>query len=984
MKKTNLVLGGVLLVALGGSALFAILGSDDTKGRSEVSQAGADSGAGESLSPADLTPANGVAAAPRSVPERMVAKTGADEAELAAPEPELEGPVLQGTVVDADGRTIAGADVWLSKTGGRNDNMGMGMGMPSRKKRGEGDDWAKTDERGRFALERGRRRAGLVDIEVWADGFQVLYDTREVALDDEDEDVGVFTLTSGVILAGVVQDAEGKPVEGAKIVSGKEAAGAFAEVAQFVSMFTGSMNIYRTDAEGRFELPNEAPGRYFLTVTHDLFPENTFEGDTPAAGSAVTDLVLQLGPAAHIEGVIAGFPEGREGILVQALVADIVETTDAMVVDELYGTMFGSTPSGEVSTEGAFAIYGLEPGHRYELRAIESEGMFGHTTCSDPVVVEAPSTAAELVWDAGATITLRVRDAKTSGPVRDVSVREDWSEGGLTEEVPDMFRKKEVYADGDVELTELRPPTNRATLDLTISAPGYYDEVLEDITVPTGDELDLGVVRMGKAPVLRVQVLDEATGEPVAKARVTLLAAEGDSAMEKAIMAMAGEGERSSGKTDAEGRCELPIPAAETATFTVKRSKYAPWVVDDYALSSTDTTATVRLIEGGEVEVHVVDLLGEIVSGVSIRHRRPDGSLGTKKSKGKPIRLSNLVPGEHAFRVARPSEVTTGGFNMQIAFDDEDEDDDELWERVVVHNGKTVDVFLAAPGKATLQGRVRLAGRPLVDAQVSVLPAETEAEELFVAEIQKEYLGAMGLARTPRTGQNGEYKVLDAPIGEVRLRIKHDDLAIPHHVSAELFEGDNEVDVDIRATGVEGVVTDEGGAPLSGVRVRVIRVARGELEEALVELETENPFSVSGAEPHTTGPDGSFRILGVPPDTEFKVVAEAPAWIEQRSEPLKASEGETVRGVQLALQPAGSLHVQIIGNAPTLTVLRARFDGEADPWPDSEGALVRNNEAFFEGLYPGPWRISVVGSEDGPKEVVEIIAGAQAYLALEL
>jgi len=142
-------------------------------------------------------------------------------------------------------------------------------------------------------------------------------------------------------------------------------------------------------------------------------------------------------------------------------------------------------------------------------------------------------------------------------------------------------RIRHAFPGGEVRFPGLIEGRAGEDLQLAIVARGYEELRLPGLYVAPGRELDLGTLRLSRAPRLTVLVLDDLTGAPVAGARVTLLAANALAAPE-GHPPLPGPLDPWSARTDRDGRVLLTSRPGEAARLSVRHGEHAPF---DLALS---------------------------------------------------------------------------------------------------------------------------------------------------------------------------------------------------------------------------------------------------------------------------------------------------------------------------------------------------------------------------------------------------------------
>jgi hypothetical protein len=132
----------------------------------------------------------------------------------------------------------------------------------------------------------------------------------------------------------------------------------------------------------------------------------------------------------------------------------------------------------------------------------------------------AGATSIVLEHSRGASVSFRAVDASTGSPIEEFEVQSgfDWASPLMDETgVP-----KTQHPGGVVLLDGLWPAGDGQAMQLQLEGPGYAPLRREDIRVRSGQDLDLGDVRLMPQPVVTVHV-EGPDGAPVAGADVVLL-----------------------------------------------------------------------------------------------------------------------------------------------------------------------------------------------------------------------------------------------------------------------------------------------------------------------------------------------------------------------------------------------------------------------------------------------------------------------------
>lgn len=887
-----------------------------------------------------------------------------------APASVAHGPWIIGFVVGDDGLPVSGAEVEVQLTGFADGVLAAAVEALSEE--------AETDGQGRFRVPRGLIFRGDATISIRARGYLLAAETR--ALEDVPGDLrlGSFVIQRGVVLGGQVLSAEGVPVADAFVRrTTPEDTGLLDGMLRMAAGLGEDLEgVAHTDDEGRFLLEHERAGEYVLVVEHDSHPSSRFRGVTPLAGGEDLTLRLTLEPSAAIAGRVLDFPEGRRGVSIHCVSQTDSEGQAVAPAATFFDATFGGGQSALIEPDGTFRVEGLPVGASFRVEASIKNGFFGRSACSEAAVVRAGTEDVELQWDPGARVTFRVEEAETGRPITAGLLRYRWQdqvEGAM----PDPQKRLE-FEEAEVVLSELRTPGETGRLELAVIVEGYLEHRVEGIQVTSDGDVDLGTIRLKRAPLLRVRVVEAATGKPLRGARVSLRSGPLD---EEAFFSLSGGA--ASGRTDRDGLCELPALTGETARLSVRKRGYAPLASTEVPMPrEAAREELVRLVRGGALHIRVLDTADLPVPSARVRLRGPDDEEQDHgaDSRGE-LRLRDLIPGEYALRAERPD--SSGAVRIQIDADDEEELD---WSSHVVTSGAEAEVVLEVPAQATLSGFVSARGEPVQGARVTLFGGEegSEAEELL-ADLSSSFEGmGDGAPVGGRTDGAGRYRLSDVPTGKHRLRVKRGEGSPAKIVPVEIRLGENHLDVELPSSSVSGRVVDARGDGVEGARVEAVRAAV--FDEGGEELEQARQvmtfFGASAQGGVRSIYDGSFEIPGVPHGEPLVVEVRAPGYVVARSEVLELREDEDERGVRVVLEPAGSLRVTTSERGGFFQAVHAwRVGGEDGP-PRSAMALVQDGQAVLTDLAPGTWSVSRDEEERGDGQRVEVRGGETSELAL--
>lgn len=308
------------------------------------------------------------------------------------------------------------------------------------------------------------------------------------------------------------------------------------------------------------------------------------------------------------------------------------------------------------------------------------------------------------------------------------------------------------------------------------------------------------------------------------------------------------------------------------------------------------------------------------------------------------------------------------------------------WTEVTVEPGETAEAFLRAEPPMHVVGRVTEAGVPLTGAKVSLRAAESPLG----------FPSFLGGGDSSTTDARGRFRIEDVKGGAATLVIAHATRAMDYEHSLEVEFGENEVELDLGVTIVEGIVRDHGGEPLAGAKVRVDREAASSsrtmvsvvmtTDEGDEAGETFVSGGANGPEPVFTDSEGRYQLRGVQAGVEFTVSATADGYDTAKSEALTLDGGEVRSHVDLAFVMTGSIRIEVDGGQGRKMAILRRRGGSAQA-PRIEP--FTGPSKTIEGLAPGTWTVQlnamgVAGARFSPDELeVEVTAGEEAQAAFE-
>jgi protocatechuate 3,4-dioxygenase beta subunit len=871
----------------------------------------------------------------------------------------------------------------------------------------------------------------------------------------EDVDVGTLVLKRGAVISGRVVDNKSQPVANASVMrrgndaaqdptqAGRGTGGRGGPGSQFMMMGGGpggpggmefmggeAMDLMRgmvgdvlTDADGRFEMPNEAPGEFSLRVRHAEYPPASRDGLSLALGQTMADVLIVLEPGAEIRGHVSAIPDSAKNVRV---LAGRVQQNAGGNGNDMFGGMgaqfmemmgdfaLAAERSAEVAADGTFAVKGLPVGQRFRIWVTQGgRGSFSSQVCSERVEVQSGTKDVELRFDPGSTVTAKVVDAKTGKPVEVLYVRDQLEGGGMADMMGAMTGmmgrngRARTYPQGLVTLSSLRPK-EKQTLRLTIEAIGYRKFEQREIALPPQGTVDLGTVRLEPMPVVRVEVKTK-KGEPVAEATVRLRGqrqsggndfasmmenfANGDMGNIPGPMGMMGGGGGiGQAKTDEKGRAVLNAIVDGPFTVVVNEKNFAPFTSEQIApRPDADIEQKVTLLVGGTVEVTALDAEGKPVADARIERQATNGPNDNKQgdANGRAV-FEHLPPGTHRFRLA----TGAGGGPMQFMMGGRGGRNrgagagggggggaaaEAEWQSVEVADEARAELTLSKDATATLTGIVRENGQPLAGARVQFLsgpgddqPAAGGNRDPMAAAM--DMFGQMGGGRGERTDDQGRYTLKELKAGQHRVRVTATGRSMATTVKVFLRNGNNVQDFDLDSASVRGTVVDPSGKPVAGATVRV--VAANDTTPSFDGMVQGMNFGgrggrggmnlggmMGGGNTVTTEADGRFELKGVQTGASLVVRASAKGFAGGESAPFDAlASGKD--GIEVKLNAGGTIKVTASSNQPFAAV-SAVMEGDGAGKAGPTFALLNNGTATLEGLRPGTWRVSMQAGMGG-------------------
>ena len=841
---------------------------------------------------------------------------------------EAGGKRLRGRVVDQLGTPVSGARVRVSA------DFGSDFVFSSNQR-----PWVETDEDGQFETE--WFVSQKLSVEVLAKSFAKLKESVVF----KGEDLGTFELEPGVIVRGVVIDAQGIPVEGA---------GVFFEERREGIGFLISVNEQEpeehTAADGSFELGTGLVGPWVIKAKHQMHPAGTIEGESDRAGTHPDLVTIQLPRGSSITGYVEGYR------------ADVDCFVAAVPEDGVQFMNMGSVRTCTVDAAGRFEIYGLAPETGYGLELMEGEGAEGWLgePLGETVKARSGDTGVVLRMQAARGVRFRVVHQGTGVPIESFTAKAgSW----WTEPLEDESGAVITHHDGGrAEFSNLNVTDGDLAL-LQIFSEGFEPYSLGGIQLPEAGVLDLGDIALKPAPVLAVKVLSEATSLPVQGARVTLSVPEEDVEEWMSSSALGDSSfdarmENRSKRTDAGGLARITVVPGQQVVMTISHRLYAELSLPSQSYGAEEVV--VRLLTGGEVQVKVLDAAGAPVGrDVIVDRRFAAGNGPTYLSRETDMRglatFKNLQAGLHEFRVADERE---SGSIAYLPMGGEPGAGEEAWVSVEVGEGSKTEIVLQREARGVLSGRVTEGGAPLARASLRLdlwQGEERSPRDGFDSRI------FFGVEDDVQSGSDGSFRLKDHKVGEYELVISHPRRVMDDKVRLTLTPGEMELNVDLHVTAIEGVALDQDGDPVEGLEVTIQRADDPSSEGTGVGMIISgglHGMHLGDSRPTRTDAAGRFMVRGVATGCELTLKLSGGKYQPElvSLDPLRPNEVRS--DVRVVVSEGGGIDLHVLmpsGHEPEFGSLSLRKLVEGEPVGELLNYGFEEGRLLIEGIAEGDW-----------------------------
>ncbi len=551
--------------------------------------------------------------------------------------------LLGGQVVDAAGRPVAGASLWIEPTG-QSGGWSIGPGT-----------WTATSAADGTFFVSGVASGHTYRLHAEANSYAPATISIPAAPAGSTREPVRVVLTRGRLVQGAITDTRGTPIAGAEVALLPVAVTGDGGYSQNIAARRTST----TDARGGFEFAGTPPGRHELTASH---PEHVsvramaFEVPSGEGTKDVGTLTLDVGAA--IEGVVRDFqrrPVGGAQVKAHQNNIDHRRPHDPEIrtaVTEADGTF----RIGGLRAEPADLVVEAEGYERFEMAAVRPQA----------------GGLIEVQLGEGARLVGRVLDADGEGVANAyVWLRLDRSPGFSRTAWSTALTQHEAMADGDGRFRFEALGAGPWTIDV---AGEQLAEEVGAVRLRPGEEREIEL-RL-RAQALLAGVVTDRYGEPVAGAEILVQPID-----------PAGQvtGTHHSARTDAGGGYQayrVPSgPARIVARHPDYRDSVAEVVIElgtnevdlklllGWEISGTVTTAAGSPVTLARVEAHPVEPPLSLDEQANARRRYlPGVPLEAITDQDGTYRIGGLDDGRYSLRAHADgyARATSGRFPVRV------------------------------------------------------------------------------------------------------------------------------------------------------------------------------------------------------------------------------------------------------------------------------------------------------------------------------
>ncbi|MGE4619751.1 MAG: carboxypeptidase regulatory-like domain-containing protein [Planctomycetota bacterium] len=383
----------------------------------------------------------------------------------------------------------------------------------------------------------------------------------------------------GGAISGIVIDEVGTPIEGAVIAVRDEWLGE-------VNPESLPSKAY-SDAAGQWMIRSLPDGDHTLICSVPGYLIIERSGVVVAEGRNTANIELQVVKGAVLEGQVLSM----DGIPIEGARVVAIDTSEGL-----------RKLNRSTDLTGFFKFDNLG---RYPVDlVVEKSGFADVRLFEQPVDQEPVIVRLEGLGGVRGTVL-----DETGTPIRAYSVSPRIIEGDR--EVTRVPSRTFQSDDGRYDYDGLQP----GTYNVLIGAPGFAQDVIENVVVRSNQWVDLPTVVLGQGGRVVGQIVDANSGQPIAGAKVTVSGGN-RSFLTSTALGRGGAGRRDQMLTGADGFFEFIGLSVPSIDLSVSHRAYISERVDGVASGTSDLVIAIGA--GGIIEGRVSDLDGNYLAGTQV------------------------------------------------------------------------------------------------------------------------------------------------------------------------------------------------------------------------------------------------------------------------------------------------------------------------------------------------------------------------------
>lgn len=416
--------------------------------------------------------------------------------------------------------------------------------------------------------------------------------------DEAPHDLGVITVSRGVVLAGWVQNPDGLSVPGAQLflcVGGKDG-----PLAGLTQSPRASAFLARTDNNGYFQSTPLPVGSWRLVVVAPGYPKLEVDGESWSPGLS-PGLIFVLKAPPGLSGIVLA----DDGYILTDL------NVEAVDVGPLPGR--GRKWSTTCDTNGRFVFLELTAERDRPLNMLIRHQRGWLEMLEIPVTALANQEDLVLTLQPSSWLLFGVRDKETGQPLTEPQITLHHWAGIAVSQRTDLTDR--LLPVGQPGRYRLRLSPSRLALGVAISASDgeyttYYKKPLE---LFPGEKADLGWLHLQKRRTLQVRVIAASTGELLREAIVYAVREDkvGQSHDEATLRVRNGQNDfefsdhRTTWVTGEMGSCDVSYDESHSWLLVGSHPEYAPGQPKLIPAGHNGDPIELRLLRGASVRVTI-------------------------------------------------------------------------------------------------------------------------------------------------------------------------------------------------------------------------------------------------------------------------------------------------------------------------------------------------------------------------------------------